>query len=148
MGSYIEMTTVLPESTYVKGMSSGATGYIADLPNPGEISLTQVTGRFIAGERLQFNGQNAITAAGISTSYTGSNVVDVLAYSVNDIKAVHQKSKAVSNNELPTNFSADAVLYNGILPNFSLVDQLTVEGVDSSTVTATCDTRRFSGKVV
>ena len=147
MGSYIEMTTVLPESTYVKGMSSGATGYIADRPNPGEISLAQVTGKFIAGERLQFNGQNSITAAGISTSYTGSNVVEVINYNVNDIKAVHQKSKAISNNELPTNFSADAVLYNRILPNFTITDQLTVEGVDSSTVTATCDTRRFAGKV-
>ena len=147
MGSYIEMTTVLPESTYVKGMSSGATGYIADRPNPGEISLTQVSGKFIAGERLQFNGQNSITAAGISTSYTGSNVVEVINYSVNDIKSVHQKSKAVSNNELPTNFSADAVLYNTILPNFSITDQLTVEGVDASTATATCDTRRFAGKV-
>ena len=147
MGSYIEMTTVLPTGTYVKGLSSSATGYIADRPNPGEISLTQVSGRFIAGERLQFNGQNAITAAGISTSYTGSNVTEVISYGVDDIKSVHQATKAVSNNELPTNFSADAVLGNRVLPNFTLTDQLTVEGVDSSTATATCDTRRFSGNV-
>ena len=147
MGSYIEMTTVLPLSTYVKGMSSGATGYIANRPNPGEISLTQVSGKFVPGERLQFNGQNAITAAGISTSYTGSNVVDVITYGVNDIKSVHQLTKDVSGNELPTNFSGDAVLYNKILPNFSANDLLTVEGVDSSTATATCDTRRFAGKV-
>ena len=47
---------------------------------------------------------------------------------------------------LSSNFSADTVLYDRVLPNFSLTDNLSILGGTGSN-TATVSNRRFSGKV-
>ena len=44
-----------PIGSRVRGLSSGAIGYIASNPNPDELDITQTTGTFIQGERLIFN---------------------------------------------------------------------------------------------
>ena len=64
-------------------------------------------------------------------------------YTTDDIKSVYQ-SKVVTT--LSSNFSADTVLYDRILPNFSITDSLSVVGGTGSN-TATVANRRFSGKV-
>jgi hypothetical protein len=147
MGRKEELESVIPISTYVKGASSGATGYITGHRNASEIDLIQTTGRFVQGEKVIFNEQDTVTTVGISTAYSGASIVNVITHSVNDIKSVHQISDTISNNKVPTKFGADAVLYDRILPNFSLTDTLTIEGVDGTTTKATCAGRRFSGKV-
>ena len=147
MGSRQEMESVLPLSTLVKGASSGASGYITKHSNRAEISLIQTTGTFVQGEKLIFNEQNSLSTVGISTAYSGSSVVKVTTYTTDDIKSVHQLSKSISGNAVPVNFGADSVLRDRVLPNFTLTDALTIEGVDGTTTKATCSGRRFAGKV-
>tara|TARA_B100000945_G_scaffold182337_1_gene146196 strand:+ start:20129 stop:27685 length:7557 start_codon:yes stop_codon:yes gene_type:complete len=142
-GTFAEMQAALPETTLVKGVSSGALGYVAEHLNPGEIALVQTSGSFIEGEQLKFNGQDVVT---------GSSVKRVIAYSVDDIRSVFQDADGLSTasgyNALATNFSADTVLYDRILPNFSSSDELTITGVTLDTeASAICPKRRFSGKV-
>ena len=130
------IATQIPLHSRVRGVSSGAVGYVSG-HNPSELILSQTTGTFVQGESLKINEQNTSSQ---------STVITAKSYTVDDIKSVHQKSSTL-NNQLAVNFNADAVLYDKILPNFSGFDQLTIEGVDSSTSKATCPRRRFSGKV-
>ena len=125
--------------TRVRGKSSGAIGYIAfgnAGDNTGEISLTETTGTFIEGEQLILNEK---------PSNILPSVLKVNNYTVDDIKSVFQDSDSL-NSSLQSNFSADAVLYDRVLPYFSLADNLSVLG-GSSTNTATVANRRFTGKV-
>ena len=120
--------------TKVRGLTSGAIGYIADTPNTSEISLSQTTGTFVAGEVLIFNERNSDT----SGNATSSSIIKINSYTTEDIKSVFQ----ASGNGLVSNFSADAVLYDRILPNFSITDQLNVTATSAS-----APGRRFAGVV-
>ena len=46
-----------PASSYIKGLSSGATGYVVNSPGASslEITVTQTSGEFIVGEQISFN---------------------------------------------------------------------------------------------
>ena len=129
----------VPEGSRVRGLTSGAIGYAAlDAGSTGldEIALSQTTGVFAEGEQLIINERSSRSSGNLS-------VKEVIAYTVDDIKSVFQ-AKPVTN--LQSNFSADAVLYDRILPNFSLTDNLSVLGGSGSN-TATVANRRFSGKI-
>ena len=127
--------------TKVRGLTSGAIGYIADTPNTGEISLSQTTGTFVAGEVLIFNERNSDT----SGNATSSSIIKINSYTTEDIKSVFQAQNAGSTG-LVSPFSADAVLYDRILPNFSITDNLSVLGGAESN-TASAAGRRFAGVV-
>jgi len=133
------IATNIPLSSRVRGLSSGAIGYVAN-HNPAELILSQTTGSFIQGEQLIFNEQ-------IKSS--NSSVITVTAYTTDDIKSVYQDSDGSNfDSTLLSDFSADAVLYDRVLPNFSLVDPLTVSGAaNGNSATAQSPRRRFSGKV-
>ena len=105
------IATTVPTSSRVRGLSSGAMGYVSG-HNPAELILSQTTGSFIQGEQLIFNEE---------TKSSNSSVINVTAYTTDDIKSVHQDSNAL-NTSLVSDFTADAVLYDKVLPNFSLVD--------------------------
>ena len=96
--------------------------------------MTETTGTFIDGEQIIINE--------ISSNIPVS-ILKVNTYTIDDIKSVFQ-SKVITS--LSSNFSADTVLYDRVLPYFSLADNLSVLG-GSSTNTATVANRRFSGKV-
>ena len=70
-----------------------------------------------------------------------------VTYTVDDIKSVYQHSNN-ANSDIPVTaiFSADSVLYDRTLPNFSPTDILGITG-GSGSATANCPLRRFSGKV-
>ena len=133
------IVTTIPTSSRVRGLSSGATGYVAaHNGNPNEISISQTTGTFVQGESLIINEK---------TTDTTQSVLKVTVYTVDDIKSVWQDSNSLDST-LPTGFSADSVLYDRILPNFSGYDKLTVTGAgNGNSGTAVSPNRRFSGKV-
>ena len=119
----------------IRGLNSGAIGFVADTTNnTSEISLTETTGTFIDGEQLIVNEKS---------SNIPISILSINNYTTDDIKSVYQ-SKVVTT--LSSNFSADSVLYDRILPNFSITDSLSVVGGTGSN-TATVANRRFSGKV-
>ena len=131
------IATTVPTSSRVRGLSSGAMGYVSG-HNPAELILSQTTGSFIQGEQLIFNEE---------TKSSNSSVITVTAYTTDDIKSVHQDSNTL-NTSLVTDFTADAVLYDKVLPNFSLVDPLTVSGAaNGNSATAQSPRRRFAGQV-
>ena len=136
-GAAINIT--VPLSTRVRGLSSGAIGYVAEYTgNPNEISISQTTGSFMQGEQLIFNEQE---------SKSKSSIIKVLAYTTDDIKSVYQNSDTL-NTDLVSDFSADSVLYDRVLPNFSKFDALTVTGAgNGNSASAVSPRRRFAGKV-
>ena len=89
-------TSDLPKSSFVKGKSSGASGYVVSAPGaaPGSttIQLSQTSGSFFVGEQILING---IETA--SRTITSINV-----YSIEDIKSVYQDNTI--------DFNADTVL--------------------------------------
>jgi len=94
----------LPATSFIKGKSSGASGYaVAAGGGSDTINLSQTSGTFSVGEQLIING--------IDFSRTIKNVT---SYSTEDIKSVYQ-STAVSG--LPVNFNADCLLERFRLPN-------------------------------
>ena len=119
----------------VRGLSSGAIGFVADITNnANERSLLQTTGTFVEGEQVIVNEK---------TSNVPSSILSITTYTTEDVKSVFQQKIITA---LASNFSADTVLYDRVLPNFSLTDNLSVLG-GSGTNTATVANRRFSGKV-
>jgi len=131
----LSSTSQIAAGSRVRGLTSGAIGFAADVPsNASEVSLSETTGQFIDGEQLIVNE--------ISHNIPVS-IQKINTYTTDDIKSVFQ-SKIIAS--LASNFSADTVLYDRVLPYFSLTDNLSVLG-GSSTNTATVANRRFSGKV-
>ena len=121
----------------VRGKASGAIGYAAlnaDATGANEIALSETTGTFIIGEQLIINER---------TVNADISVKEIIAYTTDDIKSVFQDSDTLNSNLL-SNFSADAVLYDKIIPGFSLTDQLNIKGSNN---TATVNNRNFAGHV-
>ena len=119
----------------VRGLSSGSVGYVADVTNnSSERTISQTTGAFIEGEQIIIDE---------TTRKDLRSIISLTTYTIDDIKSVYQ-SKVITS--LSSNFSADAVLYDRVLPYFSLTDNLSVLGGSTSN-TASVANRRFSGKV-
>lgn len=112
--------TELPDTCYVRGKSSGASGYAV---NPGGgsnvILLRQTSGQFVKGEKLVFNGIEEVSRT----------VVDTDIYGVNDIKSVYRAASGADGQ-----FVADTILSKDVLPGFSFGDSfvLTPSGVVTS----------------
>ena len=110
------------KGTRVRGLASGAIGYLAKDANEtgvNELALSQTTGSFITGEQLIFNER---------TSTANVSIKEQLAFTVDDIKSVFQEKPSVGI----ATFNADTVLYDRVLPNFSLTDELNVVGTAAS----------------
>jgi hypothetical protein len=130
--------TDLPISSYVRGLSSGASGYavIAGTSNfifgtvtQNLITLRQVSGNFQVGEQILINGLPSIPTR---------TVVAVKSYSTKDIKSVFQ-STSVSGFSL--NFAADVSLEKVPFPNLNSTDQVYID----SSGNLTCPGKFFSG---
>ncbi len=118
-----------PETSFIRGVSSGATGYVAENPAGTTLTLIQTSGTFIAGEQLLIN----------ETTEVSRSIVSVTIYGIEDVKSVYQDSTALSS-ELKVDFVADTVLQKSLPKNFSLTDRLTI----TSGGTATCPGRNFA----
>jgi hypothetical protein len=90
-------TTELPKSSFVKGKSSGASGYaVADGGASATIQLSQTSGKFSQGEQLIINGVDSSTS-----------IKSITTYGTQNIKSVKQTT-AVSG--LSVDFNANAFL--------------------------------------
>jgi hypothetical protein len=118
-----------PATSFVRGVSSGATGYAAENPAGTTLTLIQTSGTFISGEQLLIN----------ETTEVSRSVVTATAYGIGDVKSVYQDSTALTS-ELKVDFVADTVLQKSLPNNFSLTDRLTI----TSGGTATCPGRNFA----
>jgi len=118
----------LPVGGHVKGVNSGATGFVVTRSG-SEFTLEQTSGTFVQGEQVILNGNSTLSRS----------VVRVKVFGIQDIKSVFQTT---TNTNLQTAFHGDSVLRENVLPNFSINDVLTV---DSTTGIATCLGRNFVG---
>ena len=117
-----------PETSFIKGLSSGASGYVVGSPDGRDINIQQTSGSFTVGEQLLING---------TTSYSRT-VSAINVYGVQDIKSVFQDAAEVG---LSTSFVADTFLQRKIPTNFTSTDSLTI----SATGVATCAGKNFVG---
>ena len=102
----------------MRGLSSGSVGFLAkasDSTGENEIALLQTSGAFITGEQLIVNEKDTDKLS----------IKTVLQFTVDDIKSVFQDADTL-DTDLPSNFSADSVLYDRVLPGFSPADQINI----------------------
>jgi hypothetical protein len=122
-----------PETSYIRGVSSNASGYVVTAPTNSDLTLTQTSGSFIAGEQILINE---------STEYSRS-VVSVKSFNTQDIKSVFQNSTSVSSG-IKTSFVADTVLQRVIPTGFNITDRVTITGGTSAGI-VTCPGKNFLG---
>lgn len=122
-----------PATSYIRGVSSGASGYVVSSASGTEITLTQTSGSFISGEQILINE---------STEYSRS-INRIRVFNTQDIKSVYQNSSSISSG-IKTSFVADAVLQRFTPPGFSITDRLTITG-GVSAGTVTCPGKNFLG---
>ena len=116
-------STQCPATSYIKGVSSGASGYVVTAASGTEITLTQTSGTFIAGEQLLIN----------ETTEISRSVVSSKVYGIQDVKSVYQNSNSLSAL-LKVDFVADTVLQRSLPKNFGLTD--TIRITSGGTVTS------------
>jgi hypothetical protein len=103
--------TELPVTSFVRGKSSGASGYAVSAGGgSATITLRQTSGTFSVGEQLVINGVNF-----------PRTIKTVTAYSTEDIKSVKQQA----SSPFPQ-FTADCLLERFAFPNS--VTQVTISG--------------------
>jgi hypothetical protein len=121
-----------PATSYIRGLSSGASGYLVQAPGPSGttgIYLSQTSGNFIVGEQILINE---------SSEYRRS-IIAIESHGVQDIKSVYQSYTTVSG--ISTDFSADTILDKKSATGFGINDKITVNGIGI----ATCAGKTFSG---
>ena len=128
--------TDVPDTSYVRGLSSGATGYITNRnsSSTNSFNLTQTSGSFLVGEQIIINENIELQTAIISQD----------EFTVEDIKAVYQDADSL-NSSLQSDFIANTVLEEKVLPNFGKSDLLNISGSSTSTKTGKVGGRFFSG---
>ena len=101
-----------PVGSYIKGVSSGASGFTID--NGTTITLRQTSGTFIDGEQLLVNG----------TTEVSRSVKSTIVYGIEDVKSVYQDTSTFSGYSV--DFVADTVLQKSNLKGFGVADAITV----------------------
>ena len=115
--------TQLPNTSFVKGKNSGASGYATAAGSGKRIDLNQTTGTFVKGEQIQINGVDFPRSIGIAT-----------VFGTQGIKSVKQLS--VGNYP---EFTADSQLDVFALPNG--IRNVSIDGAGKVTAGA----KQFSG---
>ena len=120
----------LPDTSFVRGLSSGATGYATAAGGASAVvKLTQVTGVFVQGEQIIINEDPELSRS----------IQTVRTFGIQDVKSVYQDASSISG--YASDFVADTVLQRRVPTGFSIVDKLNI-GV---TGVATCAGRSFTG---
>ena len=122
--------TQCPETSYIVGKNSSASGYATSAASSATITVYGTSGQFLVGEQITINGN----------SETPRSIKSVTTYNISDIKAVYQLAEVDSVNVFgwTTAFTADTVLDRVIPPKFTAADQLFVNGT-----IATCPGKTF-----
>ena len=127
-------STNCPVSSYVRGLSSGATGFTSYLPSGNEITISETSGTFIDGEQIIINEDKSLVRS----------IKLIQVYGPQDIKSIYQNSDSLSVG-LTTDFSADTFLERKIGNNFNVSDQITISEGKSGLSTVTSSGRNFVG---
>jgi len=122
--------TQCPATSFVRGLSSNATGYVVSGAGSNELLLSQTSGTFIEGEPITINETNLISRS----------VVRIKAYNIEDVKSVYQDCTSITS-ALKSDFVADTVLYKTIAPRFAATDVITI----NNTGITTCPGKNFLG---
>ena len=118
-------STQLPNTAFVKGKNSGASGYAVGAGNgTASIVLNQTTGNFVKGEQIQINGVDFPRTIGIST-----------ANSTQSIKSVRQITA--------DNYTGQTFTANSQLDVFSFPNGIRSVSIDG-TGTVTAGAKQFS----
>ena len=117
-----------PATSFIRGLSSGATGYVVGTPSDATITLDQTSGTFIVGEQILIN----------ETTLVSRSIKSLKVYTTDDIKSVYQDSTSLG---LETDFVADTVLQRSIPSKFSITDKLEINNAG----VATCAGKSFLG---
>ena len=123
VSSDINDNNVIPLGSYVRGLSSGAKGYIDSKRSPLCMSLTQTSGVFQRGEQIIVNEIEEYTFG----------ITAVEEFTIEDIKSVYQNSTNLDSS-IQKDFIADTILYEKSLPDFSKNDKLLVTGGNTGKV--------------
>lgn len=102
-------STQVPQTGYIKGNSSSASGYSVSAGNNTTVLyLRETSGTFTEGEKISINGNQSISRT----------ITDVKVFSISDIKSIFRAS-----SDGVGNFSADTILEPSTLPGFSTLDE-------------------------
>ena len=117
-----------PETSFIRGLSSGASGYVVGTPSGADVTINQTSGTFITGEQILINESRKISRS----------VKSVKIYNTDDIKSVFQESSSLG---LDSNFVGDTVLQRHVPTQFTITDKLQI----NNTGIATCPGKSFTG---
>ena len=114
-------TTELPITSFIKGKSSGASGYVASISG-ATIVLSQTSGAFSVNEQILING---------SENYSRT-ISSIKVYSIEDVRSVHQPT---SVSGFSTAFIADTQLSKTIRPE-TITITASSGGISTATVSS------------
>ena len=117
----------LPKTSFIKGKSSGASGYAtANGSGSAVIYLRQTSGSFSVGEQIQISGLDF-----------PRTIKEIQVYSTDDIKSVYQSTT--------TSGYASAFVADSYLEKFALPNGIVQVNIDGSTGTTTSNGSDFTG---
>ena len=119
----------VPLGSYVKGLSSGASGYVVEHAGT-QYKLNQTSGSFIQDEEVSLNADPSLTRS----------IQTIKVYGASDVKSVFQSFNSIPG--LTTSFIADAKLNLQVPSGFKATDTLNIDSVSG---VATCTGRTFAG---
>ena len=133
--TFITLNTSLTAtiSSFVRGASSGATGFINASVTGDEIILSQTSGTFIPNEKLIIN----------ESEESFRSIVSVRQYTIEDVKSVFQNSSALIPGFV--DFFADTVLETVNIPTLPPFNNTTILSGDGLTGTITSPGNVFTG---
>ena len=124
-------TTQVPASSYIKGVSSGSTGYVETAPGGSTtLNLIQTSGTFIEGEQILING----------TSEVSRSIRVVQTFGIEDVKSIYQNSDSI-DSDMSLDFIADSVLQRKLPKNFGIADTIRI----TTGGNVTCPGKNFVG---
>ena len=104
-----------PAASFVKGKSSGATGFVeTTVNNSTAVKLTQTSGTFVSGEQIIINGDESIVRS----------IRTLKINSIRDVKSVYQDTSTVTG--FAADFGGDLVLQKTAITGLGVADQVQI----------------------
>ena len=104
-----------PAASFVKGKSSGATGFVqTTVSNTTAVTLTQTSGTFVTGEQIVINGDESIVRS----------IQSLKTNSIRDVKSVYQGTSGITG--FAVNFIGDVVLQKTAISGIGVADQVQI----------------------
>ena len=104
-----------PAASFIKGKSSGATGFVlSSVNNTTAVTLTQTSGTFVSGEQIIVNGDESIVRS----------IQSLKTNSIRDVKSVYQDSSSITG--FAADFGGDVVLQKTAIRGLGVADQVQI----------------------